>query len=77
MARGGSFAIRHEDVVEKIEIVMSESERGKEMRRRAGEVKEMIREAIRDEEGFKGSSMKAMDDFLEAALLMKKTTQLG
>ncbi|GFZ18206.1 UDP-Glycosyltransferase superfamily protein [Actinidia rufa] len=34
-------------------------------------------EAIRDEEGFKGSSTKAMDEFLEAALLMKKTTQLG
>ncbi|PSR90223.1 UDP-glycosyltransferase [Actinidia chinensis var. chinensis] len=77
VAGGVRFAIRHEDLVEKIEIVMSESERGKEMRRRAGEVKEMIREAIRDEEGFKGSSTKAMDEFLEAALLMKKTTQLG
>ncbi|KAL7174059.1 hypothetical protein ACSBR2_033332 [Camellia fascicularis] len=77
VARGTNFEVRHEDIMEKIELVMGENAKGKEMRRKAGEVKEMIKEAIRDEEGFKGSSVKAMDEFLSAAaLLMKEKTKL-
>ncbi|XP_059665196.1 UDP-glycosyltransferase 92A1-like [Cornus florida] len=76
VARGTGFEVRHEDLVKKIELVMSEEGRkGKEMRRKACEVKEMIRDATRDEEGFKGSSVKAMGEFLDAALLMKEKTK--
>ncbi|GMQ04739.1 hypothetical protein CsSME_00050063 [Camellia sinensis var. sinensis] len=53
------------------------SEQGKELRRKAGEIKEMIEDAIRDQNGFMGSSVKAMDEFLNAALLMKEKTKKG
>ena len=74
LARGKSCEIRHEDVVEKIELVMN-SKKGNEMRRRACEVMEMIKNAMKDEEGFKGSSVKALDDFFSAALSMRKKTK--
>ncbi|KAJ8563710.1 hypothetical protein K7X08_032162 [Anisodus acutangulus] len=44
--------------------------RWKEIRRKACEVKEMIGDASIDNENFKGSSVKAMDEFLNAALSM-------
>ncbi|KAF2317719.1 hypothetical protein GH714_039657 [Hevea brasiliensis] len=56
----------------KIELVMNETEKGIEMRRRACEVRDMIKKAIKAEEGCKGSSTKAMDEFLNAASLMRK-----
>ncbi|KAG8389057.1 hypothetical protein BUALT_Bualt02G0189700 [Buddleja alternifolia] len=58
---------RMENIVEKMELVMGESEKGKEMRRRACEIKEIIRDATRDEENYKGSSVKAMEEFFNAA----------
>ena len=53
----------------KIELVMNiETEKGKEMRRKACEVRDMMKDAIIDhEEGFKGPSVKAMDEFFNAA----------
>ncbi|KAF3950021.1 hypothetical protein CMV_024171 [Castanea mollissima] len=74
LARGKSCEIRHEDIVEKIELVMNETKKGNEMRRRACEVMEMIKNAMKDEEGFRGSSVKALDDFFSAALSMRKKT---
>ncbi|CAK9146764.1 unnamed protein product [Ilex paraguariensis] len=59
-------------LMEKIELVMSENERGHEIRTKACEVQEMIKDSIRDEEEFKGSSVKAMDEFFKAVLLMKE-----
>ncbi|KAK4855338.1 hypothetical protein QYF36_006239 [Acer negundo] len=49
-----------------------ESEKGKEIRRKVFEVKEMIENAMIDEEENKGSSVKAMDDFFNAAISMKE-----
>ena len=46
------------------------------MRRKAHEVRDIIKDAIRDEEGFKGSSMKAMDEFFSAALSRREKTKL-
>ncbi|CAL5426210.1 unnamed protein product [Camellia sinensis] len=77
VARGFNVEVRHQDIVEKIELVMGQSEQGKELRRKAGEIKEMIEDAIRDQDGFKGSSVKAMDQFLNAALFMKEKTKNG
>ncbi|KAJ0550898.1 putative UDP-glucuronosyl/UDP-glucosyltransferase, UDP-glycosyltransferase family [Helianthus annuus] len=71
VARGTSFDVWSEDLREKIEEVMSEDGKGKEMRKKAFEIKMMIEEAMRDEEGFKGSSVEAMEEFLQAPLLMK------
>ncbi|KAG8389056.1 hypothetical protein BUALT_Bualt02G0189600 [Buddleja alternifolia] len=67
--RGTNFDVRQENIVEKMELVMGESEKGKEMRRRACENKEIIRDATRDEENYKGSSVKAMEEFFNAARL--------
>lgn len=68
---GANFEVRSEDLREKIEEVMNENGKGKVMRKKAFEIKKMIEEATRDEEGFKGSSVAAMKDFLEAPLLIK------
>ncbi|XXG67915.1 hypothetical protein AAC387_Pa06g1149 [Persea americana] len=67
IARGNSTEIDKGHVKEVIEMVMGETENGKKMRRKALEVKEMIEAAIREEEGFNGSSVKAMDAFIDTA----------
>lgn len=67
-----SSDIKHEEIVKKIEIIMKETQ-GKEMRKRALMVKEMIHNAsITTKEGLKGSSVIAMDEFLNAAFCMRK-----
>ncbi|XP_024991984.1 UDP-glycosyltransferase 92A1 [Cynara cardunculus var. scolymus] len=71
VARGNDFEVRSEDLREKIEEVMSETGKGKEMRKKAFEIKKIIEAATRDEEGFKGSSVAAMEDLLQAPLLIK------
>ncbi|KAL6966397.1 hypothetical protein U1Q18_032178 [Sarracenia purpurea var. burkii] len=72
VAAGGSCCeVREEDMVEKIEMVMNGTSKGKEMRRKAGEVREMMEKARKDENGLKGSSTSAMDEFLHAATLYK------
>nr|AYC63492.1 UDP-glycosyltransferase [Scoparia dulcis] len=69
LARGSNFQVVQEDIMEKIELVMGENERGKEIRRKAEEIKEMVRDAMRDEDDYKGSSVKAMEEFFKAAKL--------
>jgi hypothetical protein len=69
VARRKSCGVRHEDIVKKIMMVMDETEKGKEMRKKALEVRDMIMDAVKD---FKGSSVKAMDEFLNAALLRQE-----
>lgn len=77
VARGTSFEVRSQDILEKIELVMSENGKGKEMRRKACELEEIIKDATREENEFKGSSVKAMDEFLDAVLLMKEKIKTG
>lgn len=76
IARGIDFEVRSEDLRVKIEEVMSENGKGKEMRKKALEIKKTIEEATRNEQGFKGSSVKAMEDFLQAPLLMNTPTTI-
>ena len=67
LTRGVQSEIVGEKVKEMIEMVMDENVgKGMEMRKRAGEVREKMRAAVRDGEGDQevGSSVKAMDDFL-------------
>ncbi|PIN18961.1 UDP-glucuronosyl and UDP-glucosyl transferase [Handroanthus impetiginosus] len=71
VARGINFEAAEEDIVEKIEMVMGE--KGEEIRRRCLEIKDVVKDAIRDEEGYKGSSVKAVEELLVAAW-KKKTT---
>ncbi|KAL5765017.1 hypothetical protein ACOSQ2_017611 [Xanthoceras sorbifolium] len=76
VARGTSCQVKHEEIVAKIELVMDETEKGKEMKRKACEVKETIVKAIKDEENNKGSSRKAMDEFFNAALTMRESSTM-
>ncbi|KAH7838332.1 hypothetical protein Vadar_025103 [Vaccinium darrowii] len=79
VAKEFNCEIKCEDLVEKIETVMGEErEKGKEMRRKADEVKEMIRDAMRDDEGgSKGTSVVSMDEFLNVALSRKENMEIG
>ncbi|KAF3434081.1 hypothetical protein FNV43_RR25184 [Rhamnella rubrinervis] len=74
VARGRSI-VGHEDLAAKIELVMNGTDKGIEMARKACQVKEMIRNAMKDDDGFKGSSVKAMDEFLNAANLQRTQKQ--
>ncbi|KAL0461002.1 UNVERIFIED_CONTAM: UDP-glycosyltransferase 92A1 [Sesamum latifolium] len=65
VARGISFEVMPEDIVDKIEFMMGEG--GEGMRRKASEVKETIKDATRDEESYRGSSVKNMEEFITAA----------
>ncbi|KAI7983936.1 UDP-glycosyltransferase 92A1 [Camellia lanceoleosa] len=64
----GSSEVNHKDIVKKIDLVMGGSTKAKDMKNKACEVMEMLNNAKNDEKGFKGSSAKAMEDFLYAAL---------
>lgn len=75
VARGVNFEVRHEDIKDKIELMIGENnDKGKEIRRKACQVKEMIKENIREEDNFKGASIVALEQFLNAALQMKEET---
>ncbi|BBH04349.1 UDP-Glycosyltransferase superfamily protein [Prunus dulcis] len=63
VARGRSCEVRHEDIVATMDLVMNATEKGNQMRRKACEVKEIIKDAMKDEDGYKGSSIKALEDF--------------
>lgn len=75
LTRGVQSNIGWKEVKEVIDLVMDESGKGGEMRKNAGEIKVKIRRSIRDDDGDqgkeKGSSVKAMEDFV-AALLSKR-----
>lgn len=67
VARGKRCKVSCGDLVEKIELVMmGESGKGKEMRDRGHQVRETIKNAMKDEKGFRGSSVAAMDEFFRA-----------
>jgi len=72
VARGRISEVKCEDIVAKIDLVMNDTEKGKEMRKKACEVRNIINNSIADKEVFKGVSTKAMDDFLNAAMLMRE-----
>ncbi|WCJ36951.1 UDP-Glycosyltransferase superfamily protein [Euphorbia peplus] len=74
VGRGKVCEVGVEVIVRKIEMVMGSERQVKvsEMRRKACEVREIITEACRDEDGFKGSSFTSIDEFLNAAFSMRK-----
>ena len=66
VARGKSLETKCEDIVAKIELVMDEPEKGHMPRKKVGDVRDMIRDVVKDENGYKGSSVRTMDEFLSA-----------
>ncbi|KAL5990214.1 hypothetical protein ACLOJK_011111 [Asimina triloba] len=69
VARGSGSEVSGEKVRRVIEMVMGETEKGEEMRRKAMEAREMLRAGMREEGGGRsGSSIAAVDDFIKAAV---------
>ncbi|GAB4835207.1 hypothetical protein Ancab_000116 [Ancistrocladus abbreviatus] len=75
IGRGNRCEVKREDLVRKIERVMGKNEEAMEIRRRANQVREIIEDASRDEDDYKGSSIKAIDEFFKAAILRREKTQ--
>ncbi|XP_026410620.1 UDP-glycosyltransferase 92A1-like, partial [Papaver somniferum] len=70
LAKGNRNEVKHEDVVRLLDLVMNKKDL--EMRKKAFKIREMIKNAIREDEGLEGSSVKGIKKFFEAALLRKK-----
>ncbi|KAK9088004.1 hypothetical protein Syun_030398 [Stephania yunnanensis] len=73
MARGVESRVDAGEVERVIKVVMGREGKGEEMRRRAGEIGEEIGRSVRDDgvdDGQRGSSLVALEDFL--AFLMSK-----
>ncbi|OVA12311.1 UDP-glucuronosyl/UDP-glucosyltransferase [Macleaya cordata] len=68
MARGVDAKIRAGDVAETVRLVL-ESEKGEEIRRRAEELEEEMKRAVVEVDGLKGSSVRALDDFVETLMM--------
>ncbi|XP_016453027.1 UDP-glycosyltransferase 92A1-like isoform X4 [Nicotiana tabacum] len=68
LTKGVESVIEKDDVKKVIDVVLSTSGKGKEMKERANEIGISIREAVKEEGKFKGSSVKAMDDFISTLL---------
>ncbi|KAK9123043.1 hypothetical protein Sjap_012645 [Stephania japonica] len=68
IGRGPNCDVNRGDIARAIETVMGGGEKGQAMRKKAGEIKEMFKEAIRDEDGCKGSCVRAIDDFVHTLL---------
>lgn len=65
LTRGLEGKITKERVKEVVDMVLDRQGKGGEMKKKATEVSEKIRLATTEEDGRKGSSLKAMDDFLQ------------
>ncbi|KAK6937088.1 UDP-glucuronosyl/UDP-glucosyltransferase [Dillenia turbinata] len=76
VARGLACEFGNEHILEKIKMVMSGSDKGNDMRRKACEAKQLIQNATKVEDGFKGSSAIAVGEFFNAALLKKEEAKL-
>ncbi|KAK9932699.1 hypothetical protein M0R45_019924 [Rubus argutus] len=64
LTRGVQSNVVAEEVRRVIDLVVDESGKGGEMRRRAGEIKDKIRGAVGEDGEATGSSAKAIDDFV-------------
>ncbi|KAK4387966.1 UDP-glycosyltransferase 92A1 [Sesamum angolense] len=72
ITRGVESSISRDEVREVIERVMGGGHKAEEMKKKAGEIGELIRAALSEEGTQKGSSHRAMDDFVSALLTNKQ-----
>nr|GMD65893.1 UDP-glycosyltransferase 92A1-like [Ipomoea batatas] len=69
LCRGNQSSIGREEVKSVVERILDKEEgKGKEMKSKAVEIKELIRRALKEDNGAKGSSVQAMDDFVTTIL---------
>lgn len=71
MTRGVESSLSREEVKRVIEGVMGGGSEAEEMRRKAAEIGELIRAALTEEEGRKGSSLEALDDFVATLVSLR------
>ena len=76
VARGVDSETKHDEIARVIKIVLGKTEKGEEMRKKANQMKKKMEDALREEEGFEGSSIKAISDFLGIATSIKKISIL-
>ncbi|XP_059649971.1 UDP-glycosyltransferase 92A1-like [Cornus florida] len=77
VGRGNSLeVVRHDRIAKAIKMVMNKTGKGEEMRRKAREMREKMEDAIREGEGYKGSSAQAVDEFISTAISTTKTSVL-
>ncbi|XP_019172434.1 PREDICTED: UDP-glycosyltransferase 92A1-like [Ipomoea nil] len=67
LCRGSQSSISREEVKSVVDRVLDKEGKGKEMKNKAVQIKELIRSALK-EDGAKGSSVRAMDDFVTTIL---------
>ncbi|KAM1049964.1 hypothetical protein ACFX2I_031683 [Malus domestica] len=72
LTRGSQSVIVGKEVKRLIDLVMEKSGKGGEMRKKAGDIGEQIRAAVRDEAEDKGSFVLEMDDFLGTILATRR-----
>ncbi|XP_039001914.1 UDP-glycosyltransferase 92A1-like [Hibiscus syriacus] len=72
LTRGVQNSISSKHVKEVIEMVMEKEGKGGDMKRKAEEIAQHIRAAVKDEGNEKGSSIKALDDFVSAITATKQ-----
>ncbi|XVE81090.1 hypothetical protein DITRI_Ditri15bG0035400 [Diplodiscus trichospermus] len=72
LTRGVQSTISVEHVKEVIEMVMDMEGKGGDMKKKAEEIAEKIRAAVREGEEEKGSSVKALDDFVSVITAREK-----
>ncbi|KAG9447677.1 hypothetical protein H6P81_013805 [Aristolochia fimbriata] len=78
IARGHLSEVDSGHIAGVIATAMGKTEKGEEMRKKAERLRKVMEDAVRDEEGRKGSSARAFDDFIETALLLRsKDASLG
>lgn len=68
VARGVVDEVRREEVEKVVRLVMGGDDKGKEMKAKAMRIKVMIRDAMREEGEEKGSSIRAVGEFVAAAI---------
>ncbi|KAG8499933.1 hypothetical protein CXB51_006325 [Gossypium anomalum] len=72
LTRGVRSSISSDKVKEVIEMVMGKEGKGRDMKRKAQEIAEHIMAAVKDEGNEKGSSIKALDDFVSTITAARK-----
>ncbi|XP_075512011.1 UDP-glycosyltransferase 92A1-like [Primulina tabacum] len=68
LTRGTKSSLSKEDVIKAIDTVMGEGIKAVDMKKKAAEMGELIRSAVREDEIHEGSSVKAMDAFVSALI---------
>ena len=76
VARGVDSETKHDEIARVIKIVLGKTEKGEEMRKKANQMKKKMEDALRVGEGFEGSSIKVISDFLGTATSIKKSSIL-